>query len=96
MSGCSFHVTCFIINGDLRADVVSFGAHIVSFGMPVASTLASLTIERSRGTWEHKKGNIGVQASTSVDLGWISGPHFETVFTFGALETRLKLYDFDA
>ena len=51
---------CTVIWG---ADVVSFGAENVSFGMLVASILASWgIIERSRGTSEHKKGDLGVQA----------------------------------
>ena len=52
------------------ADVVSFGTWNVSFGMLVASTLASWgAIERSRGTLEHKKGDLGVLAWISVDFG---------------------------
>ena len=62
----------------LSADVVSFGAQNVSSGMLVASTLAPWgTIERSRGTWEHKKGDLGIKAWISVDSGWTSGPHFD-------------------
>ena len=46
----------------LGADIDSFGAESVSYGMLVASILVSLgTIERSGGTSEHKKGVPGVQ-----------------------------------
>ena len=48
----------------LVADVGSLGVQNVSFGMPVASTLAPLgSMDRSRGVWEQKKGDLGVQAS---------------------------------
>ena len=58
------------------ADLVSFGAQNVSFGMPFASTLAPCgIIERSRGTWEHKKGDFAVQAWITVDLRY-SGTAF--------------------
>ena len=80
MSGCSFDVTCFtiIVRVIWEADVVIFGARNMSFGMPVASALAPWgTIERSRGTWEHKKGDLGVQVWIAFDLWWISGLHFE-------------------
>ena len=51
----------------------------MSFGMPVASTLAPWgTIVRSRGTWEHEKGNLGVQAWIFVDFGSTSGLYFES------------------
>ena len=54
----------------LGVDVVSFGARNVSFGMPVASAVGpSGAIERSRGTWDHKKGDLGVQAWISFDFG---------------------------
>ena len=63
----------------LGAEVVSFLAQNVSFGMPGASTSAPWgTIERSRGTSEHKTGDLGVQVWISVDLWGISGPHFES------------------
>ena len=49
------------------ADVVSFGGEKVSFGMPVASTLALWgTIERSRGT------HLGAQEGRP----WGPGLHF--------------------
>ena len=52
---------------------VSFGVQNVSFGILVASTLAPCgIIERSRGTWDHKKGDLGVQISG--DLGSPSFP----------------------
>ena len=73
------------------ADVVSFGAQNVSCGMPVAPTLAPWgTIERSRDTWEHKKGDLGVQAWISVDLRWSSGPHFESFWL--TLEQHVSFY----
>ena len=56
-----------------RADGVSFGSQIASVGMPVAPTLAPWgTIGLFRGTLEHKKGDVGIQAWISVDFGWIS------------------------
>ena len=61
----------------LETDMVTFGAQNLSFGMPGASTLAPWgTMGRSRGTWEHKKGDLGVQAWIFIDFEWISGPHF--------------------
>ena len=48
------------------AGVVCFDAQELSFGMLAASALAPEgAIDRSRGTWEPKKGDLGVQA-------WIS------------------------
>ena len=42
------------------ADIVSLVPQNVSFGMPVASTLAPWgIIERCRGTWEHKNRDWG-------------------------------------
>ena len=62
------------------ADVASFGSQNVPFAMPVASPLAPWgTIERSRGTWEHKKGDLGMDGS---DFVWISGPHSEICHKF--------------
>ena len=59
--------------------------HIVSFGAqtyrlkPAASTLASWgALGRSRSTWEHKRGDLGVQAWIFIDFGLISGVHFES------------------
>ena len=61
--GCSFNVTCFTIHSDCGRRCCQFGCskrviwHVrcVHFG-----TLG--TIERSRGTLEHNKGDLGVQA----------------------------------
>ena len=65
----------------LRADVVSFSAQNVSFGMLVASSLTPWgTTERFRGTGEHKKEDLAVRVWISVDVGWISGPPFENSF----------------
>ena len=51
-------------------DVVSFGARSVSFGMLVASNLASWwAIERSRGTLEHRKGDLGSKLEFLPILG---------------------------
>ena len=33
---------------------------------------------RSRSTWEHKKGDLGVQALIFIDFELISGAHFES------------------
>ena len=58
--------------------MVTFGTQNLSFGMPGASTLALWgTMGRSRGTWEQKKGDLGVQAWIFIDFEWISGLHFE-------------------
>ena len=65
------------------ADAVSFVAEIVLFGMPLAPTLVPWgTIARSWGTWEHKKGDDGIQAWVSVDFGFILGPHFKISYQF--------------
>ena len=39
------------------------------------------TIERSRDTLEHKKGDVGIQAWISADFGWASGRHFEVFWS---------------
>ena len=63
--------------------------------VPVASTLAPCEIiERSRGTWEHKKGDHWVWARISVDFGWILGPHFES-FVFHAWFQVTFVSDFE-
>ena len=36
------------------------------------------TIKRSRGTSEHKKGDLRVQVWISIQLGWNWGAHFES------------------
>ena len=65
VSGRSFAVTCFTNHGDFGTDVVSFGSPNVSFGMLGAFNLAPWgTITRFRGTWEHKKEDLGVTDST--------------------------------
>ena len=52
--------------------IVISGAQNLLFGMPIAATLAHMgTIENSRGIWEHKKGDLGVQAWIPIDFGWI-------------------------
>ena len=72
----------------LETDTVTFGAQNLSFGRPGASTFAPWgTMGRSRGTWEHKKGDLGVQAWIFIDFGWISGPHFESFS--GSLDQHL-------
>ena len=48
------------------------------------------TIARPRGTWEHKKGDLEVQAWFSVNFGWISGPLFKSVWL--ALQGNLYLF----
>ena len=56
VSGCCFSVIW-------GADVVSSGAQDVLFGMLAASTMAPWGImKRSSGTWEHEKGDLGLQA----------------------------------
>ena len=53
------HFSQFAVIWD--AHVVSFVVQNVSFGMLVASILAPRgTIDRFRGTWEHKKGDLEV------------------------------------
>jgi hypothetical protein len=62
-----------------ETDIVFFGAQNLAFGMPGASTLAPWkTMGRSRDTWEHKKGDVGVQAWIFIDFGQISESHFES------------------
>ena len=63
------------------AAVFSFGAQNVSFSMLVASNLTPWgIIERFRGTWEHEKGDLGVQVWISVDFGGIWGSSFSANF----------------
>ena len=57
---------------------VSCGAQNMSLSMSAAPSLAPWAIGRFRDTMEHKKGNVGIQAWISVDVGWISGPRFES------------------
>ena len=79
VAACSCDVTCFAINGDLGSGWCQFGAQNVSFGMPVAPPLAAWgAIERSRVTLDHEKGDVGIQAWTSANFKWISGPHLES------------------
>ena len=53
----------FTSNCDFQSGYCHFGAQNLSFGMPGASTLAPWgTMERSRGTWGFKKGDLGAQA----------------------------------
>ena len=50
-------------------------------GAAVAPSLAPWgTIELSRGTLEHKKRDVGIQAWISIDLRWISGPRFDSTW----------------
>ena len=37
-------------------------------------------IERFWGTWEHKKGDLGVQVWIFVNLGWFSGTNILEVY----------------
>ena len=51
----------FTNHGDFGTDDVSLGGQNMLFGMLVASNLAPWgTIDRFRGTWEHKKEDLGV------------------------------------
>ena len=60
------------------ADVVKFGAHIVSFGMLVASSLAPWgPSSDAGGLGSTRKETLGFQAWISIDFGWISGLPFE-------------------
>ena len=77
----SFHIILLRIIVIMERDTVIFGAQNLSFGRPGASTFAPWgNMGRSRGTWEHKKGDLGVQAWIwiSIDFGLILGPHFES------------------
>ena len=86
----------------LETDTVIFGPQNLSFGRPGACTLAPWgTMARSRGAWEHKNKDLGVQAWIFIDFGWISGPHFESLsgylgptfvflFVLGAFRTPWK------
>jgi hypothetical protein len=59
----------------LEKNLVTFGAQTCHFASLVPPTLASWgTMGRSRGTWEHEKGDLGVQAWIFIDFGWISEP----------------------
>ena len=59
--------------------MVIFGPPNLSFGRPGASTFAPwATMGRSRGPWEHKKGDLGVQAWIFIDFGLTLGSHFES------------------
>ena len=51
----SFQVTFLQIAMILETDTVTFGAPLGTMG-------------RSRGTWEHKKGDLGVQAWIFIDF----------------------------
>ena len=78
-SGCYFQFVFLQINVILETDTIIFGTQNLPFGRPGASTLAPWGImERSRGTWGLKKGNLGAQAWLFIDFGLISGPHFES------------------
>ena len=59
----------------LEMNLVIFCAQNLTFGRPVAPWE---TMGRSRGTWEHKKGDLGIQALIFIDFGMISGPHFDS------------------
>ena len=77
VSGCYVQFTFVQIGVILETDTVTFGTQNLSFGRRGASTLAPWgTMGRSRDTWEHKKGDLGVQAWIFIDFGTISGPHF--------------------
>ena len=79
VSGYHFQFIFLRINVILEMDTVTCGTQNLSFGRPGASTLALLqTMGRSRGTWEHKKGDLGIQALIFIDFGMISGPHFDS------------------
>ena len=79
VTGCSFDVTFFTIHCDLGRGCCQLN---MSFGMLAASTLPPWgTIERSRGTSDHKSRDLGVQAWISADFGWIARSHFQRVLT---------------
>ena len=60
--------------------VVSFGAQHVSFGTRVASNLMPWgAIGRFRGTWEHKKGDLGVQVEFLPISGGFRDRHLGVV-----------------
>ena len=66
------------------ADVVSFGAQTMSFGM--------LAIERNKETSDHTRGGLGVQAWMFVDFERILGPHVASCFvTFGTNKVFLVI-----
>jgi hypothetical protein len=61
-----------------ETDIVIFGAKPVIW-QACCLTLASWgSLGRSRGTLEHKKGDLGVQAWVFIDFRSISGPCFES------------------
>ena len=51
----------------------------VSFGMLVAPALVPGGHQAIQGHFQHKKGDVAIQAWISVDFGRISGPHFKIV-----------------
>ena len=59
----------------VRRSLTNFCVKKLTFGRPVAPWE---TMGRSRGTWEHKKGDLGVQAWVFIDFGLISGAHFDS------------------
>ena len=62
----------------LHVTVFCFCNQIILFGRPVASILARWgTIGRSRDAWDHKEGDLRIQARISIDLGLASRPYFE-------------------
>ena len=61
------------------ADISICGVRKLSFGMLGASTSAPWgTIERSRFTWGHKKGDLKVTAWISIDFGLVFGQRFDS------------------
>jgi hypothetical protein len=85
VSGCSFSEYFFKIyllkgftfythNCHLGDGYSEFWFPELVIGRPGASTLAPWeTMGRSRSTWEHLKGHLGVQAWIFIDLEWILG-----------------------
>ena len=73
------------------ADVVSFGAQNVSFGMLVAPNLAPWgPSSDAGGLGSTRKEALGFQASISIDFGGISEPPFGSFWP--TLEQQLCFY----
>ena len=91
------HFLCLLVSlGTLCLIICFFWSPNLSFGKSAVSTLASWgALGRSRNTWEHKKGDLGVLTWIFIDLGSISGSNFEsclgTLDYWVLLETKIWL-----
>ena len=70
----SLHVCVFCPSSDLVLKPVIWLAWC-----PHLNLAPRGTVGRSWGTWEHKKGDLKVQALTHIDFGWVSGVNFNNL-----------------